>query len=175
MNDFYHEIVKYTPSGYNKDGIYVYDDWTSISDIGKSIGDNILSVENYLEVEGNYINTILAIMSEIDCHYLTLEYVEANRHEIMKDIKRYKQKYNLPILEFIPILKVGKRVSRKNAAILFRLCLRELCYIEFSCKSKNLKMYFTTEYYLNIQCPICKERLNQIVSENHLYLDPGGL
>jgi hypothetical protein len=32
MEDLFHEIVKYPPSGYNKDGIYMYDDWTSISD-----------------------------------------------------------------------------------------------------------------------------------------------
>ena len=38
MEDIFHEIVKYPPSGYNKDGIYTSNDWTSISDIGKMTG-----------------------------------------------------------------------------------------------------------------------------------------
>ena len=36
MKSYFHEIVKYHPAGY-KDRIYTFDDWTSISDMGKSL------------------------------------------------------------------------------------------------------------------------------------------
>lgn len=32
MEYIFHEIVKYPPSGYNKDGIYTSDDWTRLYD-----------------------------------------------------------------------------------------------------------------------------------------------
>lgn len=54
MENIFHEIVKYPPSGYNKDGIYMYDDWTSISDIGKSFNGKIFSAKDYLKVENQY-------------------------------------------------------------------------------------------------------------------------
>ena len=173
MKSYFHEIVKYHPAGY-KDRIYTFDDWTSISDIGKIFRTGILSADDYIKVEDSYVNTILTVMSETDCHYLTMEYVEAYEDEIIKRMKEYKQRYNIPVLDPIPNLKKGKEVSKNEAAVLFRLCLRELCYIKFSCKSKKLKIEFGYDYYLYIKCLIGKERLNQIVSENHLYLDPRG-
>lgn len=91
-------------------------------------------------------------MSETDCHYLTIEYVEAYDDEIVKRMKEYKQRYNIPVLDPIPNLKKGKEVSKNEAAVLFRLCLRELCYIKFSCKSKKLKIEFGYDYYLYIKC-----------------------
>lgn len=83
MKSYFHEIVKYHPAGY-KDRIYTFDDWTSISDIGKIFRTGILSADDYIKVEDSYVNTILTVMSETDCHYLTIEYVEAYDDEIVK-------------------------------------------------------------------------------------------
>ena len=96
MKSYFHEIVKYHPAGY-KDRIYTFDDWTSISDIGKIFRTGILSADDYIKVEDSYVNTILTVMSETDCHYLTIEYVEAYDDEIVKRMKEYKQRYNIPV------------------------------------------------------------------------------
>ena len=85
MDDIFHEIVKYAPSGYNKDGIYTSDDWTSISDIGKSFNGKILSVKDYLKVEEQYVNTVLMIMSALDCECLAIEYIEINQDKMAND------------------------------------------------------------------------------------------
>ena len=174
MEDIFHEIVKYPPSGYNKDGIYTYDDWTSISDIGKSFNGKILSAKDYLKVENQYINTVLMVMSALDCKYLTIEYIEVNQDRIINDIEIYKKKYGISITGTLPKLKRKMRISQINIPNILRLCLRELCYIVFSCKSKKLKLYFSYEYYLNIKCPIDSNTLSQIVKRNNLYLDPRG-
>lgn len=174
MEDLFHEIVKYPPSGYNKDGIYMYDDWTSISDIGKSFNGKIFSAKDYLKVENQYINTVLMIMSELDCKYLTIAYIEVNQNEMINDIEMYEKKYGVNITGTFPNLKKRMRISRINIPNILKLCLRELCYIVFSCKSKKLKLYFSYDYYLNIKCPINKITLNEIVKKNNLYLDPRG-
>ena len=151
MKSYFYEIVKYHPAGY-KDRIYTFDDWTSISDIGKIFRTGILSADDYIKVEDSYVNTILTVMSETDCHYLTIEYVEAYDDEIVKRMKEYKQRYNIPVLDPIPNLKKGKEVSKNEAAVLFRLCLRGLFDINFSFKSKKLKIEFGYDYYLYIKC-----------------------
>lgn len=89
MEDIFHEIVKYPPSGYNKDGIYTSDDWTSISDVGKSFNGKILTVKDYLKVEGQYVNTVLMIMSALDCEYLAIEYIEINQDKMANDIEMF--------------------------------------------------------------------------------------
>jgi hypothetical protein len=40
------------------------DDWTSVSDIGKSFGGEVLSAEKYLRVEQAYVDVVFAIYSE---------------------------------------------------------------------------------------------------------------
>lgn len=107
MEDIFHEIVKYPPSGYNKDGIYMYDDWTSISDIGKSFNGKIFSAKDYLKVENQYINTVLMIMSELDCKYLTIAYIEVNQNEMINDIEMYEKNMVLTLQEHFLILKRG--------------------------------------------------------------------
>lgn len=174
MEEIFHEIVKYSPSGYNKNGIYISNDWCSISDIGKNFNGNILSVDDYLNVEDKYINTILSIMQKLDCTYLTIEYVESDKNDIINGMRRYKEKYNVDILDSFPYPRRGMRFSKKKLTKLFRLCLRELCYIVFVCKSKKIKLYFSYEYYLNVKCPLAKDILYQIVNKNGLYLDPRG-
>ena len=174
MDDIFHEIVKYAPSGYNKDGIYTSDDWTSISDIGKSFNGKILSVKDYLKVEEQYVKTVLMIMSALDCEYLAIEYIEINQDKMANDIEIYRKKYGVSITGTLPKLKKGTRLSRINAPNVLRLCLRELCYIVFSCKSKELELYFSYDYYLNVKCPIDRNTLSQIVKKNNLYLDPRG-
>lgn len=82
MKSYFHEVVKYHPAGYSL-RIYTYDDWTSISDIGKTFRTGILSADDYIKVEDSYVNTILTVMSETDSHYLTIEYVEAHEDEII--------------------------------------------------------------------------------------------
>lgn len=77
----------------------MYDDWTSISDIGKSFNGKIFSSKDYLKVENQYINTVLMIMSELDCKYLTIAYIEVNQNEMINDIEMYEKNMVLTLQE----------------------------------------------------------------------------
>lgn len=50
-----YRITKYNPKNREKDGVYSKDEWTSISDIGKSFGDYKLTASDYLKVEDQYL------------------------------------------------------------------------------------------------------------------------
>ena len=86
----WHEIVKYRPEYYDENGAYKANEWTSISDIGKSYDGKIFTLENYLRVEQRYIAVILSIMSRMDCKYLTVEYLEVDKNDIEKHINSSK-------------------------------------------------------------------------------------
>ena len=60
-----------------------------------------------------------------------------------------QKKYGVSITGTLPKLKKGTRLSRINVPNVLRLCLRELCYIVFSCKSKELELYFSYESLLS--------------------------
>ena len=52
-------ITKYDPKLRNKDGAFIGEDWTSVSDIGKFPG---LTVEKYLRAEDGYWQTLASIL-----------------------------------------------------------------------------------------------------------------
>lgn len=53
-----YRVTKYNPKFRSKDGVYQRHDWTSVSDVGKSFADGVLSVVDYLQVEDRYIAAI---------------------------------------------------------------------------------------------------------------------
>lgn len=51
----WHEIVKYSPQKYNRNGVYTADEWTSRDDIGKYFDGKLFTLEEYLNIEKHYI------------------------------------------------------------------------------------------------------------------------
>lgn len=68
MNNY--RITKYDPLNRNEKGHYLYDDWTEISDIGKTMEGELVTVEKYLDVEADYINAVTQILKENKIEYL---------------------------------------------------------------------------------------------------------
>ena len=69
-----HLIVKYSPDGYDEDGIYRRHEWTEYSDVGKTYAGKKLSLEEYLEIESRYIECALDVITQSQCKYLTIGY-----------------------------------------------------------------------------------------------------
>ena len=84
----YHEVAKYSPKGYNSNGVYEKDEWTDISDIGKEFNGRILHKAEYLKIENSYIQCARQIMSESQCSYLTIGYIEKSNYS--KRFSKYK-------------------------------------------------------------------------------------
>lgn len=148
-----HEIVKYTPEGYDESGVYRRDEWADYSDVGKTFGGKTLNLEEYLEVENHYIECALEIITQSQCKYLTIASVWD-----FDDIGyRYKER--------IPIERVSK-------------VLRHMLRSELRCVLVNLKhkvmVYIGYDYYMHVHCPLQYEVLQEIVSSHDLYLNPRG-
>lgn len=58
-----YNISKYNPEFKDNYGRYLKEDWTAISDIGKVFDGKVLSPEDYLEMENNYIKAVYKIIN----------------------------------------------------------------------------------------------------------------
>ncbi len=63
-------ITKYNPNFRDENGSYTKDEWTSLYDVGKKYNDKVFTIEEYLETEEKYINSILKIMTFAKIPYL---------------------------------------------------------------------------------------------------------
>lgn len=70
-------VSKYNPSKRDADGRYTNEEWTSIHDIGTSIGGQTLAIEEYLRVEKAYIETAMAFHADAGAPLLLARDVEA--------------------------------------------------------------------------------------------------
>lgn len=171
----WHEIVKYNPKYYDVNGTYKADEWTSISDIGKSYNGKIFTLDNYLLVEQRYIDVILLIMSKLNCKYLTIKYLEADKNDVAEQIKSSKDFIRDSLLiQNLFQLHEGKRIYYKNLHNVIRLSLREYIYIVLFNKQKKLKIEFGYDYYLYVSCNLNSRTLYDLVNNVGLYLDPRG-
>ena len=90
----WHEITKYSPEGYH-DREYTIDEWTSFYDIGKSFNGIVFTFQEYQTVERRHIDVVSQLLSETNCHFLTIEYIEIYKDSLIHDLKKspYNEEY----------------------------------------------------------------------------------
>lgn len=54
-------IIKYNPAFRDERGAYLKDEWTSVSDVGKSFDGEVLTFEEYYKIENAYVASDLPI------------------------------------------------------------------------------------------------------------------
>jgi hypothetical protein len=73
---FQFRVTKYDPRFREQSGAYTRDDWTSVSDVGKSFGGVTLTAGDYKRVENAYASAVLAMLAEVGVEHLTVCGVE---------------------------------------------------------------------------------------------------
>lgn len=169
----WHEIVKYDPIYYNKNGIYTIDEWTSRSDVGKCYNGKIFSIADYLKVEQQYIDAALSIMDAAKCTYMTIHYLEADKKYIIDRIKSSKfYDIDFPLLLSLPLIAGGKKIHHTKIDNVIRLALREYLYVVLCNNKHKLQIEFGYDYYMKIKSSLSKTILQEKVSKTGLFLDP---
>lgn len=169
----WHEIVKYSPENYNENGVYTKDEWISRSDIGTVYEGKPFTLEEYLDVEQRYVNVVLSVMKATNCKYMTIQYLEADKAYITKQIKASKfRKIDSRLLSSVPLLEKNERISSTKISDILRLALREYIYVVLSNKEHGVFVKFGYDYYLNVSCSLSNDVLEDIVRKEGLFLDP---
>lgn len=169
----WHEIVKYNPIYYNKNGIYTKDEWTSRCDVGKCYNGKTFEIEDYLKVEQQYIDAVLSIMDAAKCAYMTVHYLEADKKYIVDRIKSSKfYDIDFPLLKSLPLITEGRKIHYNKIDGVIRLALREYLYVVLCNRKHKLQIEFGYDYYMKILSSLSNAILQDIVCKAGLFLDP---
>lgn len=160
-----HEIVKYNPQFYDASGVYIKDEWSSISDIGKTFPDGILSLEEYLSIEDRYVNVVECLMEHLNIRYLTIGGLE---------IKTDDESLRLSddMIKLRNAIHVGSRLNINKCGLFIRMALRESIWGILVNERRDVQVSFGYDYYMHIHARINREYLKDIVICNGLFMDP---
>lgn len=136
-----YKITKY----YSKNKIdHIYDEWTSIYDIGKEYGEKIFLYEEYIKTEDKYIETILSFVNLNKIKYMTIEGLEKNALD-----KIVYDEYDLQIEGLISNIQNKQKIDIDNIGLLARAILREKIWAKLY-NSDKLYIHFGYDYYMYI-------------------------
>lgn len=153
-------IVKYNPRYYDEEK-YLRNEWTSIADVGLTFDDGILTMEDYIRVENNYISCIKEIVEATGCKKLMVGFIEGHyRLKIKKANNEIRYVYPRSLLNLKDIDDVLKKVIREEE------------WVVLINKSKGVMIDFGYDLYLHIRCNLEIDKVRKIVKKNNLFFDP---
>ncbi len=143
-----YRISKYNTKYRNKKGVFLKNDWTSYSDIGKSYLGKILIKKDYLLIENLYCDRVINIIKKLKIKNL-----------IIKDLEIYEpDKYVINILNELNAknifnnLKNNLSIEIENLEIYLRLLLREAFWCNLIDNKLGIKIEIGYDFYLYVYC-----------------------
>lgn len=141
---FSYRITKYNPSFRNSLGWYEKNDWTSISDIGKTFDGKELNFEVYKKIEDAYIQAIMLFINFLKIDSLSVTYLEKPKKRPVPDIYCTKKMH-----ELFKKISVGQELDTSKVADAARLMLRETLWCKLESKD-TMFVHFGDDYYMFI-------------------------
>ena len=140
-------VTRYDPARRDAEGRFLDDTWTSVSDIGKRFGGQVLTAEEYLRVEAAYVETILGLLSAagvpelvvsgVEQHDLPVGWTLPDDEELRRELDRVAD---------------GVVVSGAVLARVIRLALREHLWCKLSA-ANGAYVHFGYDYYTYVGVP----------------------
>ena len=146
-----YNISKYNPEFKDDLGRYLKEDWTAVSDIGKAFDGMVLSPEDYLDMESNYIKAIYEILDFYNLKSLNVQDVRKSfkYDRFIELINERKVVYNEDLLKLYNNLESIKILEYQEIGLFCRLLLRE----DIGAKvfyPRKLKIFICYDYLLGI-------------------------
>lgn len=136
----YWRVTKYNPIYRDDQGRYKEDEWTSISDIGRSFKGKELTTKEYKVIENAYAVAVVAVMEELGIKTLKIKDLEIGEYMIYDGVSDYKSEC------FYKTVQDGKEVSIVDIPDLVKLILREILWTKL--ESADLCVHFGYDFYM---------------------------
>ncbi len=141
-----YRITKYNPKNREKDGVYSKDEWTSISDIGKSFGDYKLTASDYLKVEDQYLKSYEAVLHKYELNRIKLTELEKFYYDVNNSA--IKSLYCDDLEKLFNNLTENYNFSTDNEVIMtLKLILREHIWGKLVIKNSSVRIEFGNDFY----------------------------
>lgn len=152
------QVTKYNPIFRNDKGHYQKEEWIDFSDIGKSYGGELLTLETYEKVELAYLRLALASVEDFGLFPLTLT-----------DIEIYRQPKESALLKLYDDIKAGAyQFDREVFYNLLRLILRG--YIWAKIISEELEIHFGHDLYMYLITRGASDQMVALVEQQNLFV-----
>lgn len=167
--NFTWRITKYNPKYRNERGVYLRDEWTSISEIDSITNDNgMLKTHDYISTENKYVKAILDIMSCLDIQKLSIFGLE--KWENTLDTTNFSSLYNENMKSLYGQVTNGLWLEKDQISDLSRLILREKIWCKLKFDSK-MYVHFGHDFYMFIGSEMmCEDTINNI-EKSGLYVE----
>jgi hypothetical protein len=132
-------ITKYDPDLRNEDGRFLKEDWSSVSDIGRTYSGAMLSPERYKAIESAYTDAVLHFLEEANVDFLNALGVE-----------------NHSGADGAP--QEGSQVKREDIPVVVGAMLRE----EFWCRLESTKAFVHVGYDYYMYLGVLDECQNSV-------------
>jgi len=157
---FQWRVTKYDPRRRNRQGHFLGDDWTAVSDIGVSFGGRVLSLKEYLAVEDRYVAAVLHFLRESGLDALAVVDLESNGAVSLADDPAGGASLDPGL-----VLREGQRLSGAELEQAIRLNLRSLIWCKLE-EPGRCFIHFGHEYYMYIgsmePCPASIDYTHQL-------------
>jgi hypothetical protein len=122
-----YNISKYNPAFRDERGRYMKEDWTAISDVGKTFDGRTLTSEEYIETEGRYVRAIQIIFNFFNFGHLKVCDVRKSfgDDQFGDLISRRKVKYTSDIMAIYNMSGSIEKLEYLDLDLFLRLLLRE--------------------------------------------------
>ncbi|MEW4370071.1 hypothetical protein [Paenibacillus kandeliae] len=121
-----YEITKYDPNLRDEKRRCFKEDWTAISDIGKSFEGKLLTIDSYKQIEDCYIKAIIMVMEYLQIPFLSVNHVVWSfSYEKFRDLRRDCELYSQYIMEMYNSIKDGYKLDLAQVDSFCRLLLCE--------------------------------------------------
>lgn len=164
---YYWRITKYSPNN-RINGDYTKEEWTSISDVGKSYSNEVFLIEHYLQTESLYIMALISIVNEMKINSLQVTNLEKHDFGFLND--RFHTLYSDEMKKIYSNINNGDSISGNELVLLCKLVLREKLWCKL--QTSGMFVHFGFDYYMYIGSALkCKNSLKAIVNSG-LFIEP---
>jgi hypothetical protein len=137
-----YRLTKYDPAYRDEYGAFLSEDWTSVSDIGRRFGNNILSIQNYLIIEGKYCEAVQQLLLDSRVNSMRISNLEIRTHGTENIIGDGLAGKCLKLLDDTIVTGTGLET-------VIRGCLREYIWCRL-CGPKGSYIHFGYDFYVYV-------------------------
>ena len=169
-----YSITKYNPIYRNENGVYEREEWTSICDIGKMIGGQILSKKDYLDVEESYVRAVELLLEYHGIDKLIIMQLEkhSNLSSVESSIMGYDHNiYSDEIIKAYHRCEEGLVIPKAGVNLYCKLILRENIWSILYSREIHFVVIFGYDYYMKVICPKISEAVIAQIESNGLFVE----
>lgn len=162
-------VTKYNPKYRDEKGVYLRDEWTSVSEIDRITNSHvILTIQDYISTENRYVEAILDMMSCLNIQKLSISGLEKWGDTL--DITNFPSLYSEKMRSLYDQVTNGLWLEKDQISDISRLILREKIWCKLKCDSR-MYVHFGHDFYMFIGSEVmCENTINNI-EKSGLYVE----